>query len=161
MPESLDRVVAFHEAGHAVAAIRAGLVFDYVSAIPNEEFARDGELTWPEMHGAIEIVMPPETLAVVLLAGACAEAKLRGLRFDRVFSGEGALDDRAGVAGLGLSDAQFIAASRETQTLIEHDWLAIEVVAEELEAGYDLNFDEVAEIVAAQDAGELGAPAGD
>jgi hypothetical protein len=87
MPADLDRIVAIHEAGHAVAAIRAGLVFERVTAHPNEDLELDGSLDWPELHGNLQIVMPPPTLAVVLLAGACAEAKVRGLRFERVFSG--------------------------------------------------------------------------
>jgi hypothetical protein len=148
---NVSRVAAIHEAGHAVAAIRAGLVFDNVSAIPDEERELDGALYWLELHEQVELTMPPELLAVVLLAGPCAEAKLRQLRFDRLFAGAAAIDDRAGLASLGLSDAQFITASRDALALVERDWPAIERVAEQLETGRALDFDEVEALVAASD----------
>ena len=93
--------------------------------------------------------MPRELLAIVLLAGPCAEAKLRNLRFDRVFAGVAATDDRAAVASIGLSDEQFIAAGRDAMALVERDWPSIERVAQELEAGDSLSFDEVEAMVAA------------
>jgi hypothetical protein len=143
----LDRIIAIHEAGHAVAAIRAGLVFETVSAVPDEAQQVDGALYWHQLHDQLELAMPPELLAVVLLAGPCAEAKLRKLRFDRVFSGEGAVDDRAAVASIGLSETQFVDASRDAMALIEQDWRAIERVAESLLVADELSFDEVAAIV--------------
>jgi hypothetical protein len=155
MPADLDRIVAIHEAGHAVAAIRAGLVFERVTAHPNEDLELDGSLDWPELHGNLQIVMPPPTLAVVLLAGACAEAKVRGLRFERVFSGVGALNDREALSHLPLSDEEFIKATQETQALVERDWPAIEFIAAELDAGYELDFDEAADVVAAHDENRL------
>jgi hypothetical protein len=147
----IRKITAFHEAGHAVAAVRTGLVFDLVSAIPDEERELDGALDWIDLHTEVEIAMPPEALALVLLAGPCAEAKLRGLRFDRMFAGVGAMDDRASLAGLGLTPAQFVAVSRDTVDLVERDWPAIERVARELEAGYELDYDEVGELVAQTD----------
>jgi hypothetical protein len=135
-----------------VAAIRAGLVFDNVSALPDEDREIDGALNWLELHEQIEVAMPPELLAVVLLAGPCAEAKLRGLRFDRMLAGEAAMDDRAAIASLGLSDAQFVAAGRDALALVERDWPVIERVARQLELGRDLDFDEVEALVAAGDA---------
>jgi len=71
------------------------------------------------------------------------------LRFDRILAGEAAIDDRDSLATLGLSDTQFIAASREALALIEHDWPAIERVATALMNGKELSFDEVDAIVAA------------
>lgn len=152
------RITAIHEAAHAVAAIRTGLVFDNVSAVPDEHREIDGALNWHELHDHLEIAMPPELLAVVLLAGPCAEARLRRLRFDRVFAGEAATDDRAAVASIGLSQDQFVAASRDAMALVEQDWAAIEEVAEELERVDELSFDEVEAIVAGHDA--AGRPAG-
>ncbi len=140
-------ITAIHEAGHAVAAIRTGLVFDVVSAIPDDERQLDGALDWIDLHTEVAIVMPREALALVLLAGACAEAKLRGLRFDRVFSGVGAMDDRDAIASLMLSPEQFLAVSRDVVALVEQDWAAIERVARELEAGAELDYDEVEELV--------------
>jgi hypothetical protein len=145
------RITAIHEAGHAVAAIRAGLVFDNVSAVPDDAREVDGALNWHELNSHVEIALPPELLAVVLLAGPCAEARLRKLRFDRVFAGEAAMDDRMSIASMGLSNEQFVAASRDAMALVEQDWSAIERVAEELEACDVLGFDEVQAIVEEQD----------
>jgi len=144
-----SRITAVHEAAHAVAAIRTGLVFETVSAVPDEAREVDGALYWHALHDQVDLVMPRELLAIVLLAGPCAEAKLRNLRFDRVFAGEAATDDRAAVASIGLSDEQFIAAGRDAMALVERDWPSIERVAQELEAGDSLSFDEVEAMVAA------------
>jgi hypothetical protein len=152
----ITRNTAIHEAAHAVAAIRAGLVFDQVSALPDETLELDGALYWTELQESGELAMAPELLAVVSLAGACAEAKLRGVRFDRMFQGVGATEDRESVASLGLTEQQFIVACRETVDLVERDWELIEDVADALEAGNRLSFDEVDAIVTAGDGEETG-----
>lgn len=151
-------ITAIHEAAHAVAAIRAGLVFENVSAMPDDQREVDGALYWHELHDHLELAMPPELLAMVLMAGPCAEAKLRRLRFDRVFAGEAATDDRASVASLGLNERQFVAASRDAMALVEEDWAAIERVAAALQARDELSFDEVEGIVADLDADSPAAP---
>lgn len=144
-------ITAIHEAAHAVAAIRAGLAFETVSAEPDEAHELDGALYWTDIQDSGEIVMPPELLAVVSLAGPCAEARERGQRFDRMFLGIAATDDREAVAALGLSEAQFLEACRETIELVEQDWALIERVAQELMSGGRLSFDEVDAMVAAED----------
>jgi hypothetical protein len=146
-----SRITAIHEAAHAVAAIRCGLVFDNVTAVPDDELGLDGALNWTELTDDLGLEMPPEALAIVTLAGPCAEARLRRLRPDRVFSGIGALDDRESVASLGLNDEQFLAASRDALDLVERDWPAIERVARELELRDSLDYDEVEAIVLALD----------
>jgi hypothetical protein len=152
------RITAIHEAAHAVAAIRAGLVFENVSAVPDDERELDGALYWHELHDHLELAMPPELLAIVLMAGPCAEARLRRLRFDRVFAGEAATDDRTAIASLGLSEQQFVTASRDAMALVEQDWTAIERVASELEARDELSFDEVEAIVGKVDESQRQEP---
>src|SRR5688500_2061827 len=131
----ISKSTAIHEAGHAVAAIRAGLMFDHVTALPDVEHELDGALQWTELHASGDVVMSSELLAVVLLAGPCAEAKAMRLRFDHVFAGEAAADDREAVATLGLDDAQFIAAGRDALALVERDWPAIDRLASALLKG--------------------------
>lgn len=150
--DEISRVTAIHEAAHAVAAIRAGLVFESVSALPDEAHELDGALYWTELQDSGQVAMPPELLAVVSLAGPCAEARLRGLRFDRMFLGEAATEDRESVAALGLSEEQFLTACRETLALVEQDWAVIETVADELTVAERLNYDDVEALVAELDA---------
>jgi hypothetical protein len=146
---NISEITAIHEAAHAVAAIRTGLVFENVAAIPDDEAGIDGALYWTDLHDELGLSMPPQSLALVLLAGPCAEARARKLRFDRILAGEAAMDDREALATLGLDDEQFIVASRETLALIERDWAAIERVAHELAKGRVLDFDEVEALVIA------------
>jgi hypothetical protein len=145
--DEISPITAIHEAAHAVAAIRAGLVFDVVSALPDEQHELDGALYWTELQDSGELAMSPELVAVVSLAGPCAEARVRGQRFDRMFQGVAATDDRESVASLGLTEEQFVEACREALALIDRDWALIERVAEKLQAGGRLSFDAVAELV--------------
>jgi hypothetical protein len=146
-----ERATAIHEAGHAIAAIRAGLVFDTVSAIPDELNELDGALYWDELQESGQLVMEPQLLAVVLLAGPCAEARDSRRRFDEVFEDEEAAGDRESMATLELTADEFIAASREAVALIECDWALIEAVARGLTGGRRMTFAEVDAIVAAGD----------
>lgn len=145
---SISRTTALHEAGHAVAAVRAGLVFDRVTAIADLEEELDGALHWNDLEASGEVAMSPELVAVVLLAGPVAEARALRRRPDRVFTGWAALDDRESVAQLGLSDQQFVAASRAALELVERDWPAIERVAAELLRGRELGYEDVEALVA-------------
>jgi len=146
---TVSRITAVHEAAHALAAIRAGLVFDTVSALPDEAHELDGALYWTELQDSGELAMAPELLAVVSLAGPCAEARERGQRFDRMFLGVAATDDREAVAQLGLTEEQFLVACRETIAMIDQDWELIDRLARELLVHQRLSFEEVEAIVAA------------
>ena len=126
----ITRSTAIHEAAHAVAAIRAGLVFDHVTAVADLDEQIDGALHWTDLQNSGDLDMSAQASAMVLLAGPCAEARDRRLRIDRVFAGEAATDDREAVASLGLSDEQFVAASRDAVALIERDWALIERIAD-------------------------------
>jgi hypothetical protein len=138
-------ITSIHEAGHAVIALRLGLVFDHVTAVPDDDAETDGALHWTDLHthGGLEIA--PELDAVVLLAGPFAEAKLLQISLDEVLADEAAGEDREALATLGLSDAQFIGASREALAMVEREWPAIERVARELANG-PLSFAEVADL---------------
>lgn len=147
----ISRITAIHEAAHAVAAIRAGLVFDHVTALPDDDAETDGALHWTDLQASGELELSPRLLAIVSLAGPFAEAKVVGHRLDRVFAGFEASDDREAVAQLGLTDEQFVTASRETMELIERDWPLIERIADELMEGGLLDFVDVEALVADSD----------
>jgi len=143
----ISRITALHEAAHAVAAIRAGLVFDHVSAEPDLEREVDGELHWTDLQASGDLEMSPEMMAVVLLAGPIAEARALELSVEYVFTDETAADDRESITSLALDEVGFTAASREALTLVEHDWALIESVANALLNERRLGFEQVLDIV--------------
>lgn len=140
-------ITAIHEAAHAVAAIRAGLMFNHVTAIPDEREETEGALHWSDLHASGDIEVPPELLAVVLLAGPCAEARVTNRQVDEVFTDEEAADDREALAGLMLDQDQFVAASVEALALIERDWPIIERIASELMEVDVLEYEDVEALV--------------
>lgn len=144
------RITAIHEAAHAVAAIRAGLMFDHVTAIPDELGETEGALHWSELQASGDIEIFTELLAVVLLAGPCAEARVTRRQVEEVFTDEEAADDREAIAALMLDAEQFVAASVEALALIERDWPLIERIADELMEVDVLDYDEVEALVLAR-----------
>jgi hypothetical protein len=144
---SESRITAIHEAAHAVAAIRAGLVFNHVTAIPDEFQETEGALHWSDLQASGDLEVPPELLAVVLLAGPCAEARVTRREVDEVFTDEEAADDREAIAGLMLDQDQFVTASVEALALVERDWPIIERIAGQLLDVDALDYDEVAALV--------------
>ena len=140
---TISRTTAIHEAGHAVAAIRLGLVFDHVTAVADLELEFDGALHWTDLHASGEVAFSSQLEAVVLLAGVCAEAKSLRRSLDQVFADDAAGDDREALASLGLTDSEFLQASRDALAIIERDWPAIERIADELQTGRGLTFNEV------------------
>ena len=134
-----------------MAAIRTGLVFDHVTAVADLEQELDGALHWTDLQASGDLAMSAEHVAVVLLAGPCAEARAMRRRVDLVFADDAAADDRESVASLELDETRFMAASRDALALVDRDWAAIERVANELAKGRSLEFDEVAAIVSAGD----------
>jgi len=152
-PQAMDEshITAIHEAAHAVAAIRTGLIFDHVTAQPDYELELEGQLQWGELQASGDIEVPRELLAIVLLAGPCAEARVTRRELDEVFADEEALDDRESLAGLMLDADQFVQASRDTLELLDADWRLIERVADELLDVDSLGYDQVSALVAAHD----------
>jgi hypothetical protein len=142
------RITAVHEAAHAVAAIRAGLIFKHVTATPDEFEETEGALHWCDLHASGDIEVSPELLAVVLLAGPCAEARLTEQEVDEVFTGEEAADDREALAGLMLTAEAFTNASLEALAIIERDWQLIARIADELMEVDELAYEEVEALVA-------------
>jgi hypothetical protein len=150
-PMDEAHITAIHEAAHAVAAIRTGLIFDHVTAQPDYELELEGQLQWGELHASGDIEVPPELLAIVLLAGPCAEARVTRRELEDVFADEEALDDRESLAGLMLDAERFLQASRDTLDLLEADWTLIERVAGELLEAESLGYEQVSALVAAHD----------
>jgi hypothetical protein len=142
-----SHITAIHEAAHAVAAIRAGLVFNHVTAVPDEFEETEGALHWCDLHASGDLEVPPELLAVVLLAGPCAEARVTRREVDEVFTDEEAADDREAIAGLMLNQDQFVAASVEALALVERDWPLIERIADQLLDVDSLDYEDVAALV--------------
>jgi hypothetical protein len=139
-------ITAIHEAAHAIAALRLGLLFDHVTAVPDYDADTDGALHWTDLQSAGDLEITPEIDAIVLLAGPFAEAKILQSSLDEVLAGVAAADDREALATLGLSDAQFVSASRAALALVERDWPAIERVAGELLRG-PLTFEDVESLI--------------
>jgi hypothetical protein len=137
------RITAIHEAGHAVIALRLGLVFDRVTTVPDDAAETDGALHWTELQSSGDLEISPQVDAMVLLAGPFAEAKLLESSLDEVLAGEAAGDDREALATLGLTEHEFLNASRETLTLVDQEWAMIERVASELMQRDWLDFHEV------------------
>lgn len=126
------RITAFHEAGHAVAALRLGLVFDHVTAVPDERAETDGALHWTDLQSSGELELAPEADAIVLLAGPLAEARLLEVSIEDVFGSDAAGDDREALATLGLDEDEFVTATRDAIALVEDEWPLIEKIAAEL-----------------------------
>jgi hypothetical protein len=145
------RVTAIHEAGHAVVALRLGLVFDHVTTVPDDDAETDGALHWTELQSAGDLEIAAAADAIVLLAGPFAEARLTESTLHEVLAGDAAGEDREALATLGLDDEEFVAASRDALEFVEQDWPAIERVADALLECDTLDFDEVEALVADQD----------
>jgi len=112
--------IAYHEAGHAVAARKLGLPVDYINIVPKGATLGHVMLTGPE-------VPDPELDIIFSMAGPVAEKRLTGERLKI------AHNDRQHV----LMALEMAAHSRQhyirlTEKLVADNWEAIVDVAEEL-----------------------------
>ena len=64
-----------------------------------------------------------------------------------MFDGFAATQDREAMAVLGLTEQQFIAATKEALGIVERDWALIQQVAEGLADEERLDYEEVESIV--------------
>jgi len=109
--EEIERLTAYHEAGHAVMALVLGRAVHRVSIEPNT--TRMGECK--VARGAFRPSKDPlETDALVLLAGVAAEA-----RFSGRYAWEGAIRDLRQVRSLARSRA----GSDQQAERLERRWL--------------------------------------
>ena len=125
---------AWHEAGHAIAALALGRPVHRVSIEPKLQRLGHCELKKGTFRPSSDIV---ETEILILLAGLVAEARLTG-----VYNLAGAAEDLRGVRAYtrfrGGSERQVEKLERrmlsKTEHLLEQPgmWLAIEQVAAEL-----------------------------
>jgi hypothetical protein len=151
-PEHPGRHTAYHEAGHVIADLVFGYRFAYVTIRPDKSGEYEG-VVYGSTRGRAR------NLAVILLAGIVASAKMAGYepwesppRFD---------DDRADLAAAGSfigNWAAFVSrtygessvreqirgeAEQKTRQLVEENRVPIEVVAEALLLKETLSYEDV------------------
>ena len=129
----ISELAAFHEAAHAVAAARIGLVFDHEIGVGDRRTA------WRSLMGD-EQPWPKPMTAMVLLAGSIAEAHAARMNEGPNW-GLAETDHSRNV--LSLTDEELGQAVHETLLLVEQQWTAIEGVAGQLLSGRRLTFDQV------------------
>ena len=127
-----DRASAYHEAGHAVAAVKLGLLVRAVSLVPPScELAPDPP--WRPTK--------PAALSAWALAGDVAEARSVGRSPDGSFVSP---EDRRHVTG---SLADELLARREAEAILAAGWASVQRVARELLVHGRLNGDQVGRLV--------------
>lgn len=143
-----SRATAYHEAGHAVAAARLGLVFDTVTVVPDPTTGSLGSLEWHEDDDDDDDMrLPTGIRAIVVFCGPLAQARWRKRRLVEIWGANGASGDRHNMMLLGLSDDDFVRYLNDSVLLVYEQWSAIEQTAESLILHGFLTFEQVESLV--------------
>jgi hypothetical protein len=138
------KVVAYHEAGHAVVAIVRGWRFISVSIVPNPK-ERAGEFktqtrypcAYAGCQPGMRLFADLETEIMCWLGGAAAESALPGETFDEVgsafdFAKAREYSSVAFGGDVAKSDAFVRSLFEETKVLVRQHWKGLEAIASEL-----------------------------
>lgn len=152
-----ERLVAYHEAGHAVAAFYLGLRVREVSIVPDADGL--GYVFWKPMPSSFrpDVEVTPkvrdriEREAIATLAGPCAEEKAGGNDAWRTSGSD--LEDSVALLGyLCTSDDELQAYLNlvciRARNLVERLWHSIDSLAHELLAKRRLSGEEVRRLIA-------------
>jgi len=126
------RRVAYHEAGHAVAAALLRRPFRYITIRPNGKLK--GHMAW-SMTRERKRRTPPLVQAVVALAGPIAEARHKRRLFTNLIRGT----DEELIFGSGLSRAMLVRALESAIHVVAFFWREIRAVARALQQDRTLN----------------------
>ncbi len=149
---------AYHEAGHAVAALALRVRFKHVTIIPNEEEGEAGHLELGRAHMNAMVTGADKVLRkhlIITLAGEACQAVREGGRLELP---QGSYrSDRGTVGNLLLAyspfdevrqQVWFEEGEREALDLIRNRWSAVEAVASALLEHSRLSYAQVREIYA-------------
>ncbi|MCP4788319.1 MAG: hypothetical protein GY903_01810 [Fuerstiella sp.] len=154
-----EEITAWHEAGHAFAAVYLGAIVDSVSIDPDHDDGpnRFGDTVVQWERSAVSGQELAEKSILVALAGPVAEMIHRGDPFHPATVSEWSLDWQ-----LAWQAANFVKAAKERLTFLErltvqlhqtlsqqHHWAAIGAIVDHLLAHEVLEGETVHEIVAA------------
>jgi len=133
MDEQYDPATAFHEAGHAVAALALGRPVKHVSALPRRKLLGWCEFGKGSFRPSDDWL---EREILIALAGLAAEARHTG-----IYNWEGATHDQRYALELAVRRAgerqaerlqRRMLAKAENLLGVEENWKAVELIAAEL-----------------------------
>ncbi len=159
-----NEVVAYHEAGHAVAARLARLRFKTVTVIPDDDsLGKCSALLWknfhPDYQTGMRVTSQVKALTFVILAGSVAEARFTGGKKSRGVD----YQDHMKVAyrlvsylpgSSKVQEAYVLFMLEQTKDFLEINWSAVEVVASALLERQTLRSSEVQKLIKDQLVGQ-------